>query len=123
MCLRDAQISVVGAFLKKAHSSEDLPAESSNFLAEFGKRRIPCGIVGQKQPSGSDEGKCDPIFPQHVVGRMETVMDEDIDLTDFLKKLWQQNARITDVQLPSSFQPLRHDPPGRLAGRKIVRVA
>lgn len=66
-------------FLQEVYAAENAVVFGSYFVAEFGKRRVPCRIVRKQQSTGTEIGKGGPIFPQHMSVGAQAIGNEDIN--------------------------------------------
>ena len=110
-------------FLEKSDTTKNLCAFGMYLGPKFRKGRIPGSVIGKEQATGLNIRKGSAIFPEHVIISVKAVVNEDVDGTELLQKLRKQCDRIADVKGPSGLEPIGNDPAGRLARRKIARIA
>ena len=62
-----------------------MSARSVHFPRELREGVIPGSVIGYEQAAWAKTGICGTEFPKHVLVRMQTVVNENVDDSMFLK--------------------------------------
>jgi hypothetical protein len=94
----------------KTDSTKNLRLACTCLTSKVVEGVVPERIVGDERPTMLKLGICGFEFPHHVVVTVVTIVDEYHDISELSKPAGENFSGVTDMNLPSSAQPLRNEP-------------